>query len=494
MRRPARFAYADIKRIGDSVAAAAQINAALEQLASAVASAFDAPTCVFQRTARGWILASQSGGGLRLPVAELSLVVDALPRADPLAAVDLAAFGLGAWTALALETPDAWWLLLLQGEWTSVGGAAELAAVLSLALQAVRERELRSRSERALTEAYAINRCVSRARTIESVCEKLVQRVAGSLNADRVSVAVRRPEDGRIAVVAAYGEHTSSILGASAEPGAWVMGHVFSSRRPVLVTDSAQVPPRPNVSAMYRTASFASVPVVAGAETVGVLNATDKHDGSAFTAYDLRALRLFGAAAALGIKSAITGSEMHRLELIASIDALTGLFNRPYLDARLHQEIERAKRNSTSLMLLLADIDDFTAVNDRYGHQTGDAVLQAVGVTLRSAVRVFDVCARYGGDEFAILMPTSDQSSAVALAERIRQSVADSGAGTDTVGRLPGVTISIGVSLFDPSAPSDQFVHRADESLHHAKSAGKNRVHYTPGRTNVFRLPNTGSG
>lgn len=124
----------------------------------------------------------------------------------------------------------------------------------------------------------------------------------------------------------------------------------------------------------------------------------------------------------------------------------------------------------------MADIDNFKTVNDTHGHQTGDAVLQAVGGVLRSAVRVFDVCARYGGDEFATLMPSSDQSSAAACAERIRQRVSENDVQEDGVPRLPRTTLSIGVAVMGSGDAPTDLIRRADQCLYHAKAAGKDRV------------------
>ena len=292
---------------------------------------------------------------------------------------------------------------------------------------------------------------------------------------DRVTLALHEPDDDRIAIAATSRPTLTELQGLRIEPGAWVMGHVYASRRSVVVRDTRELPVTPKKGTPYRTFSFAAVPMLSGADAIGVLAATDKKDGSAFERQDVAALRLFSASAALAVKAAQSEAEAHRLAHAATVDALTGLFNRPYLDARLHQEFERARRGSSSLTLLLADIDDFKTINDTHGHQIGDAVLQAVAGVLRSAVRVFDVCARYGGDEFAILMPSSDQSSVAASAERIRRSVADFGGDEEGGSRLPRVTMSVGVAVIEPGDTPPDLVRRADECLYVAKAEGKNR-------------------
>jgi diguanylate cyclase (GGDEF)-like protein len=277
------------------------------------------------------------------------------------------------------------------------------------------------------------------------------------------------------------------------EPGTWVVGHVYSSRRPVVVRDVRQLTGKSLAPRPYRTFSFAAVPIVAGAETVGVLSATDKRDGSAFDRQDSMALRTFGVSAALALVAARSETEVHRLAYAATVDGLTGLFNRHYFDVRLHQELERAKRSATSLTLLLADVDDFKAINDTYGHQTGDAVLRMVGGALRSAVRVFDICARYGGDEMAILMPSSDRASAIACAERVQKWIAESAGRENAPAQLPTLTVSIGVAVFETGdAPAD-LLHRADQCLYEAKSAGKNRVWPQSVRPVIRPMPLMGS-
>jgi diguanylate cyclase (GGDEF)-like protein len=214
---------------------------------------------------------------------------------------------------------------------------------------------------------------------------------------------------------------------------------------------------------------------------IGVLSVTDKADGAAFTRRDASVLRAIGSVGALGLTAARGDAEAKRLTRAATVDSLTGLFNRQHFDLRLHQEVERARRTSSLLTVLIIDVDDFKTINDTYGHPAGDAVLQSTANILRSAVRVFDVCGRFGGDEFAIVMPNSDRSSAAASAERIRDSVASScsrGAGLADA----SVTVSVGVAVMDGGEPPEDILARADQSLYQAKAAGKNCVRIASSR------------
>jgi diguanylate cyclase (GGDEF)-like protein len=123
--------------------------------------------------------------------------------------------------------------------------------------------------------------------------------------------------------------------------------------------------------------------------------------------------------------------------------------------------------------LQLIDVDSFKSVNDRYGHPTGDAVIRGVADILRRSVRVFDVCARYGGDEFGVVMPGSRLDSAAAIAERIRVRIAER---QPPLPQDPTITVSIGVAEFLPGDGAPDVIARADRALYEAKRAGKNRI------------------
>ncbi len=365
-----------------------------------------------------------------------------------------------------------------QGDVTaSTETLTECSLILANALQTVRAREAARRTERFLVRGYAMTRRLSRLNNVDSVGRSAVAHVARMLDAGRVSLALYRQADACLTIAATYGYPASCVEDVRIAPGDWVVGHVYATGRPVVVRDvrTLATPPHPD---RYRSCSFAAVPVVAGAETIGVLSVTDKRDDLPFGREDLMALRVMGVWVGNALASARIQAEATRLAYAATIDSLTGLLNRAYLDGRLHQEIERAKRESGTLAVLIADIDDFKSINDRWGHQVGDAVLEAVGNAIRSAVRVFDICARYGGDEFAIVMPNSDGISAAACAERIRRLLAEYRNGDADEAR---VTMSIGVAVFAPGDSASDLIARADRCMYQAKARDKDQVMMAPG-------------
>lgn len=381
----------------------------------------------------------------------------------------------GELTAILLSAdrePDL--VLLLDADVTGAEDTlANWSLALAHALKVVRGREAAKRAEQLLIRGYAMARRLSRVNNVETVARRIVAGVANMLGAERVSLAVFRKPEGYLTIAATHGYPASTVDSVRIMPGEWVIGHVYATRRPVIVRDVRALAGASRRDDQYRTFSFAAVPVTAGSETLGVLSVTDKRDEAAFGREDLVALRAIGVWAGLALSSARIEGEAARLAYAATIDSLTGLLNRPYLDSRLHQEVERAKREGGTLAVLMCDIDDFKGINDRFGHQVGDSVLQTVGTVIRSAVRVFDVCARYGGDEFAIVMPSADRASAIACAERIRRRLVEH----RSVGlEQPEMTMSIGVAVFSPGDSASELIVRADRCMYQAKAQGKNLV------------------
>lgn len=157
----------------------------------------------------------------------------------------------------------------------------------------------------------------------------------------------------------------------------------------------------------------------------------------------------------------------------AQIDGLTGLWNRTYFDQRLAAEMSVAERSGRPFSCVMADVDHFKAINDRFGHPCGDAVLRTVGHVIVDACRVEDVACRYGGEEFALILPATAVDGAQRLAERLRALIAEIAIphGQEIV----QVTCSFGLaSTCETAGP--ELVRRADEALYRAKRSGRNRV------------------
>ena len=181
--------------------------------------------------------------------------------------------------------------------------------------------------------------------------------------------------------------------------------------------------------------------------------------------------------AALGEWQRIQQSKANQeeLEKLANFDSLTGLYNRRAILRRLDEEIKHAKRYKEQPSLIMLDIDHFKKVNDRYGHLTGDDVLEEVARLIRQSIRAVDAAGRYGGEEFIIILPKTDSSSALNVAERIRKAIEMAGM-KDSEGNVFSITVSQGLASYKPGEDKHSFISRADDALYAAKENGRNRV------------------
>jgi diguanylate cyclase (GGDEF)-like protein len=164
---------------------------------------------------------------------------------------------------------------------------------------------------------------------------------------------------------------------------------------------------------------------------------------------------------------------------LSTIDPLTGLFNRTFFFAAVEREIARSARSGRGFCLLMMDLDELKQINDRHGHFFGDRVLRGVGEVIRAMGRKIDTAARYGGDEFVVLLPETDPTGAYVLAEKIRLGVAD--LSVEINGNVLQPSVSIGVVSYpDDGMTSDELMITADSSMYRSKRAGKNRVTGVP--------------
>ncbi|MCG6539692.1 GGDEF domain-containing protein [Pseudomonas sp. KSR10] len=163
------------------------------------------------------------------------------------------------------------------------------------------------------------------------------------------------------------------------------------------------------------------------------------------------------------------------LQRLSSTDRLTGLFNRGHWEEMLRQDYARHRRYDRNAALVMFDIDHFKRINDSYGHQAGDAVIQRAAELIRQSMRDADIAGRYGGEEFVVLLPDTDSEGAVTFAERLRQSIEAHEVIHE--GRSIHFTVSLGIAdLSQPTSGYAQLIERADSAMYMSKSAGRNQV------------------
>jgi diguanylate cyclase (GGDEF)-like protein len=211
---------------------------------------------------------------------------------------------------------------------------------------------------------------------------------------------------------------------------------------------------------------FIAIPLISQGEIMGILNVEGLEETS------LEKFLIVARQFSLEIERVRL---YETVQALAVTDGLTEIFVRRYFLELFKDEFERSLRHSFKLSFLMADLDHFKECNDRFGHLVGDAVLKGVACALRQNVREIDILARYGGEEFSLLLPEADKRSALAVAERLRNAIAQQE--FKAYDERVGMTISIGVSTFPDDAKNiSGLIESADAALYKAKAGGRNRV------------------
>lgn len=225
--------------------------------------------------------------------------------------------------------------------------------------------------------------------------------------------------------------------------------------------------------------SVALVPLLRNTRLIGSLNLGSADPNRFTAALGTDFIEHMGSIVAICLENVIS-NEM--LKFIGLTDSLTGVYNRRYIDRRLVEEIARARRQGYRISCMYIDIDYFKQVNDSVGHQGGDEVLREVANRIKAELRISDALARFGGEEFVVLLIDADLESASMVAQRIRASVALNPVHLSTGEEVP-VTVSIGVASLDDferdhaiEGVAQDLVAQADTALYQAKANGRNRV------------------
>jgi two-component system cell cycle response regulator len=317
--------------------------------------------------------------------------------------------------------------------------------------------------------------------TAESLVALLDNAVVGamsSLGLDDVTLVLHDPDHEVRYLLSRSG------IAAGAPPGVVFADHLVQCspiyarlRQPwlgPLLPEHAQLFARPSALASVAIVPLISQGCLFGSLNFGSVNA-DRYTRHHATDFHSR----LAIVTAVCLENAIN---RERLVISGLTDILTGWHNRRYLQRRLPEEVARARRYRQPLSALLLDVDHFKRVNDRHGHPAGDCVLRDVATRIRQELRSTDLAVRYGGEEFAAVLPQTTLADAVQTAERIRRTVAERPFVTDQGQPLP-VTLSAGVSelsLYDAQSESEalgeELLARADAALYRAKAEGRNRV------------------
>jgi diguanylate cyclase (GGDEF)-like protein len=221
----------------------------------------------------------------------------------------------------------------------------------------------------------------------------------------------------------------------------------------------------------YNTTNCAIVPLICHDGVVGVLNLADKVNPARFGPEDIALIELFGQLVGASIGNVKLYEKMERQ---ATRDGLTGLMNHKTFYEALERELWRSRRYGGTIALIMADIDNLKQINDTHGHRAGDEAIREISRRIKQCIRQIDLPARYGGDEFAVILPNTSLEEATLVAHRIVETVAASSAtwqGTE----IP-LSVSVGLGQYGADANPEDITSRSDRALYSAKQAGKNTV------------------
>jgi len=374
------------------------------------------------------------------------------------------------WTGLLAGTlREREWLLMLPGNaerWNAVAGLEHVISrfgrSLEAAVQLDDERHLAALHRR----LYAFVRRLTRATETGHTHRCILNAIAREVRARTAAFATYNDAEQALVIAATRGYPSPVVDHVRIRPGEGIIGEAFVSARPLIVqVDEASRRLR------YKTNSYMLLPLVASGQCLAVIALTDRADGLAFESRDLASARLLAAPAALALARDRVSESLDELTRAATVDPVTGLFNRRHFETQIRAEVQRARRQQQDLALLMVDIDDFKRINDTLGHLEGDRALRDVASLLRRGVRIFDLCARYGGEEFAILMPGATRHVAIQVAERIRRAIQDR-----SLQSVAPMTVSVGVGFLEADQTEEDLIGAADQALMSAKRAGKNVV------------------
>ena len=345
-----------------------------------------------------------------------------------------------------------------------------LAGQLGVALRNATLFEEAQRSRDEITVLYDAAKTISSSLELESVLNNLVQVTCQAFTYEQGAILLADERSGDLVVEATYG-YAPGTRGYRIPVGKGITGSVQRTGKPEVVADVRRDPRYIGIT--ERVVSEIAVPLISEGRVIGVFNLESTHR-AAFGQRDLHILTALAGYATIAIENARLFEKTKRL---AITDGLTELYNHRYLHEAMERTLQRCRRDEQPLAVIMLEIDSFKRYNDTYGHQRGDDVLRIVADVLRKGSRTSDIVARYGGDEFMIVLPNSSKDTASEIAERLRRAVE---AYPFLLGEsiVTSVTLSVGVAASpDDGDTVDGLVDAVDRAQYTAKRSGGNKVY-----------------
>jgi diguanylate cyclase (GGDEF)-like protein len=354
--------------------------------------------------------------------------------------------------------------------------AAQAAVCINtnhLYLKRKKEKEELDRTLYNLSLLYNIGRAMTYISDLKSLLQYILNQAIEITGAEKGSIMLYDIENKQLSVRVLAGledktyqdkVNNNEIDCRSFKPGEGIAGRVFQTGRPMVVDKANEEVLFVEPAASF-VRSIACIPMKVYSDPIGVINVTNKKDNASFNDEDVELLKAVADQSAVAINKA-------QLWEMAVTDSLTGLYVRRYFMMKFQEELLRAQRYEKNLTVIMADLDRFKRINDTYGHSTGDRVLSIVGKFLQQNIRDVDIIARFGGEEFVILLPEADKNEARKVSERLRHNLENL-----ELDDCPSLTLSLGIAAYPKDGTDiEELIIKADAAMYAAKQSGRNRV------------------
>ncbi|HEY3054030.1 MAG TPA: sensor domain-containing diguanylate cyclase [Thermoanaerobaculia bacterium] len=321
---------------------------------------------------------------------------------------------------------------------------------------------------------------------------EFVPSESGSILLDDPFRKMASREDNELVFIAAFGDSARDLVGQRLSAKNGIVGQVYQFSTPYLsanVDSDKHFYREIDELTGHKSHSIVAVPIYIGKHVCGVLELINRLDGKTFTQRDMTLLEIFAGYTSFTLQNAL---DAKRAQELAKKDDLTGLYNDRWFNVRVNESLAEARTSGKELVVIFMDLDQFKEINDTHGHLAGSQVLREVGFILKRVVlRGNATVARYGGDEFVMILPETTVDEGMKLCEEIRRTIAEhTFLAREWAYHMPPlhlagiISASIGIAQHIPDAAStlsldvekNQLLKRADAAMYRAKSLGKNQV------------------